>query len=58
MSSLKILMILILFVVSLNLAACETTARSQSGSPASTYGVQGGYERGGSGTNWTNYWGP
>jgi hypothetical protein len=58
MSALKILMILILLVLSVNLAACETTAKSQSGSAASTYGVQGGLDRGGSGANWTNYWGP
>ena len=58
MSSLKILMILVLLVLSLNLTACETTARSQSGSSASTYGVQGSHERGGTVPKWTNYWGP
>ena len=58
MSTMKALMLLLLLALSVNLAACETTARSQSGSPASTYGVQGGFERGGTGTNWTNYWGP
>jgi len=58
MNSLKILMILMLLVLSVTLPACETTARSQSGSAASTYGVQGGLDRGGTGPNWTNYWGP
>jgi hypothetical protein len=58
MNAIKTLIVLLFLALIVSMSACETTAKSQSGSSAQAYGVQGGYERGGTGPNWTNYWGP
>jgi len=60
MGSLKTLMFLLLLALSLNLAACETTGKSQSQSgSAQVLGVQGSISRGGSSGFPTDaYWAP
>jgi hypothetical protein len=59
MSSIKTLMLLLLIALSLNAAACDTTARSQSKSGAQVYGVQGAIDRSSnSGIPWDAYGGP
>lgn len=59
MSSIKTLMLLLLLALSMNVAACETTAKSQSKSGAQGYGVQGAIDRSSnSGIPWDAYGGP
>ena len=61
MSTMKALMLLFLVALSVNMAACETTASSQSGSTATKHGVQGSISRGGGNASdipWDAYWGP
>ena len=60
MSTMKALMLLLLLALSVNMAACETTASSQSGSAASEYGVKGAISRGGNSSEipWDAYWAP
>jgi hypothetical protein len=58
MSVIKSLVVLLFLALMVSMSACATTYNSKSGSSSQSYGVQGGYERGGTGPNWTNYWGP
>ena len=60
MSLIKTLILFFLLALSLNMAACATTAQSKSESGgAMNYGVQGAITRDNSGKlPWDAYWGP